>query len=59
VRVEDAAAAAHVMAISIEALTRWLVHEAPEDLDTDQTVNEIVTMFTSYLTRRPPVRRQG
>jgi AcrR family transcriptional regulator len=58
VRVEDAAAAAHVMAISIEALTRWLVHEAPEDLDTDRAVNEMVMMFTAYLTRRPPVRRQ-
>ena len=59
VRVEDAAAAAGVMAISIEALTRWLVHEAPEDLNTDQTVDEMVTMFSSYLTHRPPVRRHG
>ena len=59
VRVKDAAAAAGVMAISIEALTRWLVHEAPEDLNTDQTVDEMVTMFTSYLTHRPPVRRHG
>jgi AcrR family transcriptional regulator len=59
VRVDDSAAAAHVMAISIEALTRWLVHEAPEGLDTEKTVDEMVMMFTSYLTRRPPVRRQG
>ena len=57
VRVHDPAAAAHVIAISIEALTRWLVHESPEDLDTESTVEEMVTMFTSYLTQRPPVRQ--
>jgi len=56
VRVDDAAVAAHVMAISIEALTRWLVHEAPDGLEPEKAVDEMVAMFTSYLTRRPPVR---
>jgi AcrR family transcriptional regulator len=59
VRVHDPSSAAHVIAISIEALTRWLVHEAPRELDTESTVSEMVTMFTSYLTYRPPVRRQS
>jgi AcrR family transcriptional regulator len=57
-RVHDPAAAAHVIAISMEALTRWLVHESPEDLDTESAVEEMVTMFTSYLTQRPPVRQR-
>ncbi len=57
IRVHDPAAAANVIAISMEALTRWLVHESPEDIDTESAVEEMVTMFTSYLTQRPPVRQ--
>jgi len=50
VRVRDTAAAAHVLATTTEALTRWLAHEAPDDLDTGALINEIVAMLSGYLT---------
>ena len=53
VEVQNTTAAAHVVATSIEALTRWLVHEAPPQLDVAKAVNEMVTMYASYLTGRP------
>lgn len=49
VRVGDATAAANVVATAIEALTRWLVHEAPKDIDTDSIVDEMVVLFANYL----------
>jgi AcrR family transcriptional regulator len=48
--VVDVASASHVLATTAEALTRWLVHEAPESLDTDSLIREIVTMLSGYLT---------
>jgi AcrR family transcriptional regulator len=49
VAVGDTAAAAHVVATSIEALTRWLVHEAPDSVDTRAAVEEMVRMYGGYL----------
>ncbi len=50
VNVSDVAAAAHVLATTTEALTRWLAHEAPESVGADRLVDEIVIMLTRYLT---------
>jgi AcrR family transcriptional regulator len=49
VAVRDTMAAAHVVATSIEALTRWLVHEAPESVEPKAVVEEIIRMFSGYL----------
>jgi AcrR family transcriptional regulator len=50
IQVRDTTAAASVVATSIEALTRWLVHEAPEEIDSEAVIEEMVTMFSGYLT---------
>ena len=50
VTIRDTAAATHVLATATEALTRWIAHEAPEQLDTPTLVDEIVTMLSGYIT---------
>jgi hypothetical protein len=42
-----------VVATSIEALTRWLVHEAPDAVDKSAVVDEMVNLFSGYLTTPP------
>ena len=46
------------MAVSIEALTRWLAHEAPRGVKSADLVDEMVAMFSSYLTGRRSVWRK-
>lgn len=43
-------AAAHVLATTTETLSRWLAHEAPESLDTEILIHEIVAMLSGYIT---------
>jgi AcrR family transcriptional regulator len=52
VHVRDWMAAAHVVATATEALTRWLAHEAPDDLATATLIDEIVAMLAGYLTKQ-------
>lgn len=42
--------AAHVLEQATEALTYWLVHEAPASLDRDAYVEEAVALLAGYLT---------
>lgn len=49
VRNHDLDTAARILEISIEALTRWLVHEAPEGTDLCIYVEESVAMLTGLL----------
>ncbi len=56
VQTRDTVAAAHVVATSIEALTRWLVHEAPDSVEPKAVVEEMVTMFSGYLSASPSDR---
>ena len=53
VRVLDTTAASYVVATSIEALTRWLVHEAPDSVDKSAAVEEMVKMYGGYLSTLP------
>jgi len=46
----DARLAAHVVATSVEALTRWLAHDAPDGIDRDAAIAEITTLVARYLT---------
>jgi AcrR family transcriptional regulator len=57
VQVRDPALAAQVLATTSEALTRWLVHEVPPDLDVEALVDEIVTMLSGYLVGASPRSR--
>jgi AcrR family transcriptional regulator len=50
VTVRNREAAAYVLATSVEALTRWMAHEAPAKLDTDTLIEETVAMLFGYLT---------
>jgi AcrR family transcriptional regulator len=52
-RIGDAVAASYVIATSIEALTRWLVHAAPDAVDKSAVVDEMVSLFARYLTTPP------
>ena len=52
IRVRDWMAAAHVVATATEALTRWLAHEAPNELATEALIEEIVAMLAGYLTKQ-------
>ncbi|MEW6363532.1 MAG: TetR/AcrR family transcriptional regulator [Acidobacteriota bacterium] len=58
VRVRDPLRSAHILAITAEALTRWLAHEAPHELDANLLIGDIVLMLSAYLTggraRREP-----
>ncbi len=58
VRVQNVEAAAYIMATSIEALTRRLAHETPKGTKTDLMIDEMVAMFSSYLTGRRSVWRK-
>ena len=50
VRVRDPLRSAHILATTTEALTRWLAHEAPHELDANLLIDDIVLMLSSYLT---------
>jgi len=50
VSVCDATAAAHVLAVTTEALTRWLAHEAPPTLESSRLIDEMVAMLSGYVT---------
>ena len=50
VRAGDTVAVAHVLATTTEALTRWIAHEAPEQLDVPTLVDEMVAMLSGYIT---------
>lgn len=52
VRVEDLSTTARIVEITIEALTRWMVHEAPADADLDAFVDHSVAMLSGYLSLR-------
>ena len=49
VRAEDLGAAARILEITVEALIRWMVHEAPESANLDAFVDEAVAMLSSHL----------
>ncbi len=49
INVVDPVTAAHVIATSTEALTRWIAHEAPESVDREVFVEEAVRMLAGYL----------
>lgn len=49
VQVADFATAARIIEITIGALTRWMVHEAPESTDLETYVDECVAMVAGYL----------
>jgi tRNA-Thr(GGU) m(6)t(6)A37 methyltransferase TsaA len=55
VYVDDPEIAAPVVVTAIQALTRWLVHDAPVELDRRRLVDETVSLLATYLTsdRRP------
>ena len=49
VRVNDLAAAARILEVTVEALTRWMMHEAPPTTDLQALVDESVAMLAGYL----------
>ena len=49
----DLETAARILEITVEALTRWMVHEAPADADLDAFVNGSVAMLGGYLRKSP------
>jgi AcrR family transcriptional regulator len=51
VRSDNLGEAVRILEISVEALTRWLVHEAPGDTDIDVFVDESVKMLTRLISR--------
>lgn len=51
--VADPAVAAHVVATTTEALTRWIAHESPKSVDADVFVEEAVRMLAGYLAGTP------
>ncbi len=53
VAARDTSVLAHVLATTTEALTRWIAHEAPEHLDVETLIDEIVSMLAGYITARP------
>jgi AcrR family transcriptional regulator len=57
VRVRETAAAAFILVTTAEALTRWVAHDAPDFLDTDVLIEEIVAMLSGYVTHRYPGER--
>jgi AcrR family transcriptional regulator len=52
VRVEHPEVAAHVLVQATSALSRWLAHDAPPDLDREACIHEAVRLLTAYV--RPP-----
>lgn len=49
VRRGNTAVMAHLLVEATEALTRWLVHEAPGSLDRTALVDEMVLLLTGYV----------
>lgn len=49
VRDGDHAAMAHILSLAIGTMTRWLVHDAPSDLDRNTLVDETVRLLAGYL----------
>ena len=49
VDVRNLSAAARIIEITVGALTRWMVHEAPPETDLEPIVDEAVTMLSGYL----------
>jgi AcrR family transcriptional regulator len=52
VEVRDPVISATLVVTTVEAVTRWLVHGAPPDLDRTIHVREAVVMLTGYLSGR-------
>jgi len=59
VRTRDTAAVAHVLATTTEALTRWIAHEAPEQLNVPTLVDEMVAMLSGYITASSGARENS
>lgn len=57
VEVADPVAAAYVLQQATGALSRWIVHSAPEGLDREAFVDAAVRMLSGFL--RPPRARRG
>jgi AcrR family transcriptional regulator len=49
IKVKDPIAAAHVLHQATSALSRWLVHGAPDSLDREAYVNEAVRMLCAFV----------
>lgn len=49
ISVRDHAVASHILVEASSALSRWLVHEAPADLDKRSFIDEAVAMLSSYV----------
>lgn len=51
VKVRSYAVAAHLLAQATGALSRYLVHDAPEDLDVEMFIDDSVAMLSGYALR--------
>jgi len=51
VHCRDYGITAHILSQTLEALSRWLVHSAPTDLDRERFIREAVTMVAGYVSR--------
>jgi AcrR family transcriptional regulator len=49
VRLRDPSAAAHVLSVATEALSIWLVHQAPSGFEAGRLLDEIVDMVCRYV----------
>jgi AcrR family transcriptional regulator len=56
VAVSDLATAARIVEITVGALTRWMVHEAPDSTDLNRFIDESVRMVAGYLSAPSPDR---
>ena len=54
VRVRDYTIAAHLLTQATGSLSRWLVHDAPDDLDVEAFVDDAVAMLAGYTTTTGP-----
>ena len=54
VEVRDPDLAARLVVHTVEAVARWLGHEAPEELDRQAAIAELVVMLNGYLRSGPP-----
>ncbi len=52
VRIENPEAAAQVLVQATSALSRWVTHDAPPDLDREGYIHEAVRLLNAYV--RPP-----
>jgi len=51
IRLTHHVAAAHVFVQTITALSRWIVHDPPEDVGRDALINEAVALLGAYISR--------